>query len=137
MTGHKDVVRDKDLLWGSLAGVGLDADDRLRATEDRKKNPLRHVDHLGLGCRDAETTRHFYEDILGMPLVMAIVLPDPSRNNNQEYCHLFFEIDSGTRALWRHAAQSRVAHIAGSVIRYANYLRRQCHINRGSSAEFP
>src|SRR5262249_10224480 len=93
MVEHQDVVRDQDPLWRHLVGIPVEEQDRLRALEMRARNPLRRVDHIGLGCRDAETTRHFYEDILGMPMVMAVVLPDPyAGGSNQEYCHFFFEI---------------------------------------------
>ena len=97
MAEHQNIVRDQDPLWRPLAGVAVEEEDRLRAFEARVRNPLRHVDHIGLGCRDAETTRHFYEDILGMPLVLATVLNDPyAGGNNQEFCHFFFEVGNGT-----------------------------------------
>jgi glyoxylase I family protein len=97
MAEHQDIVRDQDPLWRRLADVEVAEEDRLRALEARARNPLRHVDHIGLGCRDAETTRRFYEDILGMPLVLAVVLDDPyAGGNNQEYCHFFFEVGNGT-----------------------------------------
>jgi catechol 2,3-dioxygenase-like lactoylglutathione lyase family enzyme len=54
------------------------------------------VRNIGLGCRDAETTWHFYEDSLGMPLVLAMLMPDPYRDDRQEHCHFFFEVGSGT-----------------------------------------
>jgi glyoxylase I family protein len=96
MTDPKNIVRSHDLVWRHLAGVELDAQDRLRTTDEQEKNALRRIDHIGLGCRDAETTRHFYEDILGMPLVLAMVMPDPYRDDRQEHCHFFFEVGSGT-----------------------------------------
>ena len=96
MAEHKDVVRDQDPVWRNLVGIELSEEDRLRTLEARARNPLRHVDHIGLGCRDAETTRHFYEDILGMPLILAVVLPDPYTEEQQEYCHFFFEVGNGT-----------------------------------------
>jgi hypothetical protein len=37
-------------------------------------NPVRHVHHHAYACWDSEETRHFYEDILGMPLVATIAL---------------------------------------------------------------
>lgn len=96
MTKTNDVTRNRDQLWRPLANVELNAEDQAHAERARKSNLLRRIDHLGLGCRDAETTRHFYEDILGMPLVLAIVQPDPYRNENVELCHFFFELGSGT-----------------------------------------
>ena len=41
-------------------------------------NSVRHIQHHAYACWDTEETRHFYEDILGMPLVATIVLPKTS-----------------------------------------------------------
>ena len=30
--------------------------------------PIRGLHHFAYRCRDAEETRHFYEDLLGLPL---------------------------------------------------------------------
>jgi catechol 2,3-dioxygenase-like lactoylglutathione lyase family enzyme len=58
-------------------------------------NSVRHIHHHAYACWDSEETRHFYEDILGMPLVAAIVLEDPLRTDGSMYCHTFFEIADG------------------------------------------
>lgn len=94
---QQDIVRDQDAIWRHLAGIEIEEDDQLQAFQARAQNPLRRIDHIGLGCRDAEATRHFYEDILGLPLVLAIVLDDPYPGGaSLPYCHFFFEIGSGT-----------------------------------------
>ena len=36
--------------------------------------PIERLHHWAIRCRDAEETRHFYEDILGLPLVHVIKL---------------------------------------------------------------
>jgi len=56
---------------------------------------VRHVHHHAYACWDSEETRHFYEDILGMPLVATIALEDPLRTDGSMYCHTFFEIAHG------------------------------------------
>ena len=43
-------------------------------------------------CWDSEETRHFYEDILEMPLVATVVIEDPFRTDGSGYCYTFFEI---------------------------------------------
>jgi glyoxylase I family protein len=58
-------------------------------------SPVRHVHHHAYACWDSEETRHFYEDILGMPLVATIALEDPLRTDGSMYCHTFFEIADG------------------------------------------
>jgi glyoxylase I family protein len=52
--------------------------------------------HFAYRCRDVEETRHFYEDVLGLPLVF-VVYHDrvPSTGEAQPYCHLFFELADG------------------------------------------
>jgi glyoxylase I family protein len=59
-------------------------------------NSVRHIRHHAYACWDSEETRHFYEDILGMPLVATIVLEDPLRADGSMCCHTFFEITDGT-----------------------------------------
>src|ERR1700730_12569998 len=62
----------------------------------RANNKLRHIHHHAYRCRDAEETRHFYEDILNMPLVAAVVMQDnPVTQGPDPYCHLFFEMGDG------------------------------------------
>jgi glyoxylase I family protein len=58
-------------------------------------NPVRQVHHHAYACWDSEETRHFYEDILGMPLVATAVLEDPLRKDGALYCQTFFEIAEG------------------------------------------
>jgi catechol 2,3-dioxygenase-like lactoylglutathione lyase family enzyme len=55
------------------------------------------LDHAAYRCRDAEETRHFYEDILGLPLVHtvreeAVV----STGQPGAFVHLFFELSDGS-----------------------------------------
>ncbi|WP_153101991.1 VOC family protein [Paraburkholderia hayleyella] len=52
--------------------------------------------HFAWRCRDAEQTRHFYEDILGLPLVH-LIRNDyvPSTGEYCPYVHIFFEMADG------------------------------------------
>src|SRR6202040_4304779 len=59
-------------------------------------NAGRHIHHHAYACWDSAATRHFYEDILGMPLVATIVIADPLRTDGSMYCHTFFEIADGS-----------------------------------------
>jgi hypothetical protein len=71
-------------------------EDKTAATDmTAADSPVRHVHHHAYACWDSEETRHFYEDILGMPLVAAIALEDPLRTDGSMYCHTFFEIADG------------------------------------------
>jgi glyoxylase I family protein len=64
---------------------------------------VRQIHHQAYACWDSEETRHFYEDILGMPLIATIVIEDPLRNDGSEHCYTFFEIgDGNTLAFFEH-----------------------------------
>jgi len=56
--------------------------------------PMQRVHHYAAYCRDAEETRHFYEDLLGLPLVHALRVENmPSSGVRNPYMHLFFEME--------------------------------------------
>lgn len=59
--------------------------------------PVRGLHHYAYRCRDAEETRAFYEDILGLPLAH-IVREDnvPSTGEYCPYVHIFFEMRDGS-----------------------------------------
>jgi glyoxylase I family protein len=68
-------------------------------------NSVRHIHHHAYACWDSEETRHFYEDILGMPLIATIALEDPLRTDGSMYCHTFFEIaDGNVLAFFEHTS---------------------------------
>jgi glyoxylase I family protein len=69
-----------------------DVDDTELTAAD---NPVRHIHHHAYACWDSEETRHFYEDILGMPLIATVILEDPLRKDGSRYCHTCFEIADG------------------------------------------
>ena len=57
---------------------------------------LKHIHHMAFRCRDAEQTRWFYEDVLGMPLSMAMVFDEePGSGRKVDYMHLFFQMGDG------------------------------------------
>lgn len=57
---------------------------------------LHNIQHSAYRCRDAEQTRWFYEDVLGLPLAAALTLErDEADGENVEFMHLFFEMGDG------------------------------------------
>jgi catechol 2,3-dioxygenase-like lactoylglutathione lyase family enzyme len=59
--------------------------------------PIRGLYHFAYPCRDAEETRHFYEDILGLPLVSCMQADEvPSTGEKAPYAHLFFSMGDGS-----------------------------------------
>jgi catechol 2,3-dioxygenase-like lactoylglutathione lyase family enzyme len=53
--------------------------------------------HFAYRCRDAEETRRFYEDVLGLPLVHIIRADNvPSTGEYCPYVHIFFRMRDGS-----------------------------------------
>jgi glyoxylase I family protein len=64
----------------------------------------RRLHHAAWVTRDQEATRHFYEDIIGLPLVATWVERAPS--TGREYCHTFFALGDGSAlAFFQYADQ--------------------------------
>jgi len=58
---------------------------------------LRKLNHVAWRCADAEQTRRFYEDLLGLPLVHTVTSDRvPSTGELAPYFHLFFELSDGS-----------------------------------------
>ena len=55
--------------------------------------PVHGLHHFAWRCRDAEQTRHFYEDLLGFPLVHTEVQKVPGTDSF--FRHLFFDTGDG------------------------------------------
>lgn len=59
--------------------------------------PILGLHHFAWRCRNAEETRAFYEDLLGLPLVHVIKLDKvPSTGEHCPYVHLFFKLADGS-----------------------------------------
>ena len=54
--------------------------------------PVKGLNHVAYRCRDAEETRHFYEDILGLPLIHVVRGDVVSTGEQGIFAHLFFEM---------------------------------------------
>lgn len=59
--------------------------------------PIHGLHHWAYRCRDAEETRRFYEDVLGLPLVHVIRADNvPSTGEYCPYVHIFFRMRDGS-----------------------------------------
>lgn len=59
--------------------------------------PIHGLHHFAWRCRDAEETRRFYEDLLGLPLVHVIRADRvPSTGEHCPYVHIFFRMHDGS-----------------------------------------
>src|SRR5277367_6669836 len=74
-------------------------------------SPVRHIHHQAYACWDSEETRHFYEDILEMPLIATVVIEDPLRTDGSGYCYTSFEIGDGdTLTFFEHTSLVHPKH---------------------------
>ncbi len=72
--------------------------------------PLKGIHHTAFRCRDAEETRHFYEDILGLPLAAALVFEEePGTGKSHPYMHLFFSLGDSNYIAFFDAPNSATA----------------------------
>ena len=94
----------------ALKGMtATDEDDAGRM--EKTTTPSRHIRHQAYACWDSEETRHFYEDILEMPLIATVVIEDSLGNNGSGYCQTFFEIgDGNTLAFFEHMSLVHPKH---------------------------
>ncbi len=60
------------------------------------ENPIQSVNHVAYRCRDAEETRHFYEDVLGLRLSSALWLKATLTARPVNLLHIFFEMDDNS-----------------------------------------
>lgn len=51
--------------------------------------------HTAYVARDLEATRHFYEDIIGLPLIATWCESDELFGAERTYCHCFFGLQNG------------------------------------------
>jgi len=69
----------------------------MKPTNSTEVAELKRLYHFAYPCRDAEETRHFYEDILGVPLVNCMLSDQvPSTGELAPYAHFFFELGDGS-----------------------------------------
>jgi glyoxylase I family protein len=104
-------------------------------TSDRPNIRVRRLHHHAIRTKDMVKTRHFYEDLLGLPLVGTWKEAfDPTRGRPSPYLHCFFELgDRSALAFFMFAPGGREDppltpqdgldhHIALAVDRYDDVL---------------
>jgi catechol 2,3-dioxygenase-like lactoylglutathione lyase family enzyme len=69
----------------------------LQATRDirRNGNQVCRLHHHAVRTDDMEATRHFYEDIIGMPMTIAMTAMLPTDDREIPFLHCFFEMGDG------------------------------------------
>ena len=85
--------------------------------------PVHGLHHFAYRCRDAEETRRFYEDILGLPLVHVIKADlVPSTGEHCPYVHLFFEMKDGSCVAFFDLGDDIAAEPSPNTPQWVNHL---------------
>jgi glyoxylase I family protein len=76
-------------------------------TTKSEASPASRLHHHAYVSNDMERTRHFYEDVLGFPLVATWCEVETVRGKERTYCHTFFELeDSSALAFFQFADEA-------------------------------
>ena len=57
---------------------------------------IKGLHHSAYRCRDAEETRQFYEDFLGLPLAKAFEIKETKTGRETKVIHVFFQMGDGS-----------------------------------------
>lgn len=88
--------------------------------------PIRSLHHFAWRCRDCEETRHFYEDLLGLPLVHVIQSDHvPSTGEYCPYVHIFFQMKDGSYIAFFDLGDDTAAQPSPNTPSWVNHLALQ------------
>ena len=85
--------------------------------------PIQQLHHYAYRARDAEETRHFYEDILGLPLYH-IIQSDyvPSTGEYCPYTHFFFRLQDGSFIAFFDLGDDQCAEPSPNTPKWVNHI---------------
>lgn len=85
--------------------------------------PVLGLHHFAWRCRDAEETRRFYEDLLGMRLVHVIKADHvPSTGEYCPYVHIFFEMADGSNIAFFDLGDNQAAQPSANTPPWVNHI---------------
>jgi catechol 2,3-dioxygenase-like lactoylglutathione lyase family enzyme len=87
--------------------------------------PIRGLHHWAYRCRDAEETRHFYEDLLGLPLTHFIRAENYVGTSGERvdvYVHIFFEMADGSSLAFFDLGDDLAAEPSPNTPRWCNHM---------------
>lgn len=90
--------------------------------------PIQGLHHWAYRCRDAEETRHFYEDILGLPLIHVIragKYVGSTGDPVERFCHLFFEMADKSCLAFFDLGDDTAAEPSPNTPRWCNHMALQ------------
>ena len=84
---------------------------------------LKGLNHVAWRCIDAEETRQFYEDLLGLPLAHTITSDRvPSTGEYAPYFHLFFEMGDGSYVAFFDIRDGKGATVSADTPRWLHHF---------------
>lgn len=90
------MAHEHDRLSG-IVGITAPVDAALAATQRRAATKIRRMHHHAIFTKDAEATRVFYEDILGLKMVLTLLDEgDIAPKSPSPFLHIFFEMGDGS-----------------------------------------
>lgn len=85
--------------------------------------PIHGLHHWAYRCRDAEETRRFYEDLLGLPLVHVIRADRvPSTGEFCPYVHIFFRMRDGSYLAFFDLGDDQAAAASPNTPAWVNHI---------------
>ena len=85
--------------------------------------PIQQLHHYAYRARDAEETRHFYEDVLGLPLYHIIQSDHvPSTGEYCPYTHFFFRLQDGSFIAFFDLGDDEAALPSPNTPRWVNHI---------------
>ncbi len=93
------------------------------AMDTTTPRPVQGLHHFAWRCRDAEETRRFYEDVLGLPLVHVIRKDHvPSTGEFCPYVHIFFRMRDGSCIAFFDLGDNRAALPSPNTPAWVNHI---------------
>lgn len=86
---------------------------------------VKGLNHVAYRCRDAEETRHFYEDIMGLPLTHVVRGDVVSTGEQGIFAHLFFEMTDGSCVAFFDLGDNTAAEPSPNTPGWVNHLALQ------------
>lgn len=101
-------------------------------SERRLPSRLHHTAYV---VADLERTRHFYEDILGLPLVATWCEADELFGAERVYCHCFFELADGSALAFFQFAEKRDQELFGPALAPSPFRHIALNVDAETQAE--
>ncbi len=95
-------------------------------------NRLHHTAYV---TRDLEATRHFYEDVLGIPLIATWCEKDMLFGSERTYCHCFFGLADGSALAFFQFADPEDQKLFGPPMPESPFHHIALHVDADTQAE--